>query len=177
MTGKSWQAQTVQGKNLFDPAKHTLSSGYYYDGSGLPTPANSGYVRISQINCNPNTAYTISCNLNFYSIWFFNGDTSISRIYTTFPQRAFTTPENCNRIRISMVNTSGSADTVAFEWLQLELGSTATTYEAIRPKLPQPRLPPARLSTAAASSTYPASIRLRCPRSGKAMCGMCGRES
>ncbi len=42
---------------------------------------------------------------------------------------AFTTPENCNRLRISLVNTSGNTDTIAFKWIQLELGSTATEYE------------------------------------------------
>ena len=41
----------------------------------------------------------------------------------------FTTPENCNRLRISLINTSGNTDTIAFKWIQLELGSTATEYE------------------------------------------------
>lgn len=116
-------------KNLINESAITLSSGYWSDSGGNQINNNSGFIRISSVKCNPNETYTLSSNLKIYTIWFFNNDTSISKTYRENTVAAFTTPENCNRLRISLVNTSGNIDTIAFKWIQLELGSTATAYE------------------------------------------------
>lgn len=115
-------------KNLINESAITLSSGYWSDSGGNQIN-NSGFIRISSVKCNPNETYTLSSNLKIYTIWFFNNDTSISKTYRENTVAAFTTPENCNSLRISLVNTSGNTDTIAFKWIQLELGSTATEYE------------------------------------------------
>lgn len=119
----------VHGKNLINESAITLSSGYWSDIDGHPINNNSRFIRISSVKCNPNEKYTLSSNLNIYSIWFFNNDTAISKITKENMVVAVNTPENCNRLRISLCNTSGNTDTVAFKWIQLELGSTATSYE------------------------------------------------
>lgn len=116
-------------KNLINESAITLSSGCWSDIDGHQIGNNSRFIMISSVKCNPNEAYTLSSNLNIYSIWFFNNDTAISKTYRENTAAGFSTPENCNRLRISLVNTSGNTDTVAFKWIQLELGSTATAYE------------------------------------------------
>lgn len=120
---------TVRGKNLINESAVKLSSGYWSDIDGHPIGNNSRFIRISSVKCNPNEKYTLSSNLNIYSIWFFNNDTAISKITGENMVVAVNTPENCNRLRISLCNTSGNTDTVAFKWIQLELGTTATSYE------------------------------------------------
>ena len=117
----------MRGKNL--SGNHTVSSGYYYDDSGTPTPSDARFIRLI-INVEPNTIYTISSNLKFYSIWEFNNNTKISRRGGDNSNKyTIKTTKECNSLRISMSNTSGEADTSAFEWIQLEKGSTATPYE------------------------------------------------
>lgn len=117
----------TRGKNL--AGNYTVSNGYYYDSSGSPTPSDARFIRLT-INVEPNTIYTISSNLKFYSIWEFNNNTKISRFDIGGSKKfIIETKEKCNSLRISMWNTSGEADTSAFEWIQLEEGSTATPYE------------------------------------------------
>ena len=117
----------TRGKNL--AGNYTVSSGYYYDDSGTPTPSDARFIRLA-INVEPNTIYTISSNLKFYSIWEFNNNTKISRRGGANSNKyTIKTTKKCNSLRISMSNTSGEADTSAFEWIQLEKGSTATPYE------------------------------------------------
>ena len=117
----------TRGKNL--AGNYTVSSGYYYDDPGTPTPSDARFIRLS-INVEPNTIYTISSNLKFYSIWEFNNNTKISRHGGSNSNKyTIKTSKECNSLRISMINTSGKADTSAFEWIQLEKGSTATPYE------------------------------------------------
>lgn len=117
----------TRGKNL--AGNYTVSSGYYYDDSGTPTPSDARFIRLI-INVEPNTIYTISSNLKFYSIWEFNNNTKISRHGGNNSNKyTIKTTKECNSLRISMINTSGEADTSAFEWIQLEEGTTATPYE------------------------------------------------
>lgn len=117
----------TRGKNL--AGNYTVSSGYYYDDSGTPTSSDARFIRLI-INVEPNTIYTISSNLKFYSIWEFNNNTKISRRGGNNSNKyTIKTTKECNSLRISMINTSGEADTSAFEWIQLEEGSTATPYE------------------------------------------------
>lgn len=116
-------------KNLINESAITLSSGYWSDNNGNQINNNSGFIRISSVKCNPNETYTLSSNLKIYTIWFFNNNTSISKTYRENTVAVFKTPENCNSLRISLVNTSGNTDTIAFKWIQLEIGSTATEYE------------------------------------------------
>lgn len=122
---------TRTGKNLIDDSPENVKSGYYYDAGGSVAAPTAGYIRISPIKVSPLTTYTLSTNLIIYTIWYFNADGAIKRESRSgLKTWGFTTPDNCNEIRISLHNTSGAADTVAFEYAQLEVGSTATKYEA-----------------------------------------------
>ena len=123
-------------KNLINESDIKLSSGYWSDIDGHMIGNNSRFIGISPIKCNPNEKYTLSSNLEIYTIWFFNNNTPISKVYRVNKVVVFMTPENCNNLRISLVNTSGNTDTIAFKWIQLELGTTATEYEPYGYKIP-----------------------------------------
>lgn len=123
------------GKNLLDEENLAVQSGYYTDTNGSLSGPNASYVRFgTSTRIRPNTKYTLSGNLTIYSITFWQtGVGRISRLNGGHKNAVtFTTPENCDGIRVSLDNTSGAADTVAFEWAQLELGDTATEHEPYR---------------------------------------------
>ena len=132
--GTAWSEikLTHCGKNLLNEEVLEITSGYYRDSSGELSSADSRFVCFGRHNCvRPDTTYTLSCNLKIYSIWFrHSSGTNLFKINannnTSF---TFTTPENCDSLRVSLFNTSGAADTVAFRWAQLEPGNTATEYE------------------------------------------------
>ena len=118
----------TRGKNLL--GNYTLFSGYYYDSTGTPSAADKRFIRCSPINVKAETNYAISSNLTFLSIWKFKNDQAIEKIPVDNKNVfVFNTGTDCNRIRISLNNTSGKADTSALEWIQLEEGTTATPYE------------------------------------------------
>jgi hypothetical protein len=120
---------TVGNKNLLDIKDGDLASGYYLDANGMPSGENSRFIRIAEKPVCPNTTYTFRSNLTIYTIWFYSSETGKISFVGGGSQKTFTTPENCDRIRITLNNTSGAADTTAFKWAQLELGNTATEYE------------------------------------------------
>ena len=106
-----------------------VESGYYYDASGTDAAPTASFIRIFPIKVSPLTTYTLSTNLIIYTIWYFNADGAIKRESRTgLKTWVFTTPDNCNEIRISLRNTSGAADTVAFEYAMLNKGTTALPY-------------------------------------------------
>ncbi|MBQ2743386.1 MAG: hypothetical protein IJF32_11360 [Oscillospiraceae bacterium] len=107
-----------------------VESGYYYDSNGTPTGANARYIRILPFNVKPLTTYTLSSNLVIYTIWEFGADGGIRRISaaTNSYKVTFTTSDNCTELRIALFNTSGTADTTAFEYAMLNRGTTALPY-------------------------------------------------
>lgn len=119
----------VSSKNLIDINKIGVKSGYYYDSKGNASDEDKRFVKVGSVRCKPLTQYSLSSNLAIYTIWFYNENTEISRKEVDKNNATFTTPENCNVLRISLRNTSGVADTSAFEWIQLENGENNTLYE------------------------------------------------
>lgn len=122
------KAQRVQ-KNVADTSPGRVHSGYYTDKEGAIS-ANANAVRVDAIPVMPGTTYTISSNLEIYSVWFGQGDKRTNRKGVPSGNKVtVTTKANENRLYITLRNTSGEADITAFEWLQVELGSTVTAYE------------------------------------------------
>ena len=105
-------------------------SGYYYDSGGSAATSSANYIRVAPITVKPSTTYTFSSNLAIYTIWYYGSDGGILRQSTAYGTYKFTfaTPENCTELRISLHNTSGAADTVAFEYAMLNRGTTALPY-------------------------------------------------
>jgi len=112
------------GKNLFDKNSQIELTGQY---RGYTTGAiynNSDYIGI-KVPINSSTTYTISTDLgnNFISnLCFFNSNFNyISGIAFNTMDRTFTTPSNCAYITLAVYN--------AYNWLQIEKGTIATSYE------------------------------------------------
>lgn len=123
-------------ENLIDEQVINRYSGYYLDGNGGPSDSNSRFIRLDPVTVKPDTTYTLSSNLGIYSVWFFNSGTQISKKYVDSDTSTFTTPTDCDMLRITLNNTSGNADVSSFEWIQLEEGSTASSYEPYGYKIP-----------------------------------------
>ena len=143
----------VVGKNLFDPALLSQVEGYntYNSTTGLwTTSASTGYGRsilysatgdnhnvdISKvIKVEPNTTYTLKfydvVNSNNNTIKILYADSTGTNISTLasqpMPTITFTTPANCKYIDIA--RQENNTGTFSFSKIQLELGSTATSYE------------------------------------------------
>ena len=150
--GNSIQETTVQGKNIFSTS--LIGSSAYVTKTGLNSlQVKNGYANSSglfQFNLNPNTVYTCSTNISgtgsltasFGSIALRNPTTGImisiceggvagKRVKT------FTTPADINDF--NQIYIYGSGDTTAtvnIDNIQLELGSTATTFESFIPNSP-----------------------------------------
>lgn len=117
----------VESVNL---CPEVVYSGYYFDSVPNASRAHSKYIRIAPFTVEPSTTYTFSSNLMLYTIWFCNANgegiskLSWEKVYT----RTFTTPENCTELRITIINTSGTEDTTAFEYAILNLGTEALSH-------------------------------------------------
>lgn len=105
-------------------------SGYYTDLDGLKSPPNSSFICVSKIKIIPGVKYRISSNLKFYSIWSYDvNDNPIRRIsYDSSNTISLNATDKEVYIGISLFNTSGQADTTAFEFIQIEVGEEQTSY-------------------------------------------------
>lgn len=103
----------------------TPQSGYFYDTSGGQSGANASYICFIVTDVKELTEYTVQSNLVINSVWFDDGGNPMSRIVD---MRTFTTPVGCKRLRITLRNTSGAADTSAFEWFMVNYGKETLPY-------------------------------------------------
>ena len=110
------------GKNLFDD---TLELGTI-SATGQNNTSTTNLRNVSYIEVKENTTYTISSNvsgsigLRFYN----NENTFLSSGTTNASPNTFTTPVNCTKLRIILINNTDTTTKV-----QLEVGSTTTSYE------------------------------------------------
>lgn len=123
---------TVTGKNLFDVNNVEIQEGTAINADGSLVSNNSVNTCITYISVKPNTTYTISGDIlgtyaSFFRLAQYKADkTFIIRSEDSTGQRSsypFTTGANTYYIRFHYIK-SASLNTY-----QLELGSTATSYE------------------------------------------------
>ena len=100
-------------------------SGYFYDTSGWQSGANASFICFFATDVKENTTYSAQSNLVINSIWFDDGVNPIERCTG---RRAFTTPTGCKRLRVTVRNTSGAADTSAFKWFMINYGNEVKAY-------------------------------------------------
>ena len=115
----------LTGKNMarFDEVK----LGYWNINNGKLETDSTSRNSIKIENVLPNTKYTISSNSTISWFWYYNGSTAISikkDSDTSKKTVTFTTPANCNTLRVTF-----SVGSNPFQWVQLEFGDTATAYE------------------------------------------------
>jgi hypothetical protein len=121
----------VQCKNLIP---QEVEMGFYDDVTGAPMSGGTLIRVIGYAKVKPNTKYTISSNLNLFTIWKFNGNVAINRTEAIQKNSyTMTTPNNCNSLRICL--TSPNKNVSDFEWIQVEEGTVATAYEPYKPSV------------------------------------------
>lgn len=125
---------TVRGKNLYNPADFTSINNAYLNNNGVESTFNGTSYTKMYIPVKPNTRYTLSGSFDGGNdaygtgIYFFDSDkhfiSRVSEVGTVMPYpRTYTTPSNCYFVDFQFRTNSDRS-----KW-QLELGSTATTYE------------------------------------------------
>lgn len=124
--------QTVKiiGKNLFDKNTSVIKNDYIKDDNGNEISSTiSGYT-ITYTSVKPNTIFTIQGSLisdtTAFRIYYYDKAKkwiSRSNGFNIVPM-TFTTPNNCYYIQIQYNRSAYNAETI-----QLEEGSTATSYE------------------------------------------------
>lgn len=130
--GSTEQVQTVQGKNLFDNERVTTGLMFDNDGSIVPyaTYCYSNYIQITPLTSYRFSGFTgklTACRYDQNKVF-------ISSSPSYSGQLAFGSGENGNYVRFSIRIES-------LPTTQLELGSTATTYEPFVPNSPSPEYP------------------------------------
>lgn len=117
----------AKGKNLFDKNNNIVTPGYLdANGNVVTTDATLSYQNY-YIKVKPNTKYTISSNTStIYRIAEYNSSYSfIQRVYNTGENTSYTITTSSNTQYIKMAGTL----TTVLNSVQIEEGSTATTYE------------------------------------------------
>ena len=127
-------------RNLFDKTNATYKNGYYKNDNGVEQiTQTSGYLT-SYIPVKPNATYTIQGKLkntnsptHAYAIYYYNDSKQwISRVVITDnPPYTFTTPNDCYFIQFQYRQDVYDENTI-----QIEEGSTATSYEPYGYKIP-----------------------------------------
>ena len=125
---EDYRVNFIKGKNLYDKATDIV--GYVLASNGALNSA-SGFCVSNYIPVKPNTQYTISrvydsstsaedaMRIGFYT----SNKTFIDRPYSSDKPYIITTPSNCYFVRLSYEYTKSNTN------VQIEEGSTATTYE------------------------------------------------
>lgn len=126
------KADLVRGKNLFD--KSTINIGFFITSTGA-LQANTGYFYSDFILVNPSTQYFCS---SLYSYSFFTSEKV--HISSAISSTIAVTPSNCYYLKVSGVTSN--KDTI-----QLELGTSATSYASYFNKVPVSNLPSAMTNT------------------------------
>ena len=132
------QTVTVRGKNLFDKSNYNLVNGYFNGSPNGTITANAANV-IYYIPCNPNTTYTVSkvATKNFavaYSAVTPSAGSSFSGRVTAndLTSATITTDSSAKYLIVWARNGNIAGEASAqdvLDSLQIETGSTATSYE------------------------------------------------
>ena len=138
---QSQEYEVNLGKNLFDKDNATIISNYFISGNGSLTASNGFNVIVTP--CEPNTTYTMSwmelapsesnrCRIATSSTAITTSSTGMDIVanYTTGYRSplTFTTPTNAHYIGIDIMSSTTTAMDDILSSIQLEKGSSATTY-------------------------------------------------
>ena len=139
--GKTYQANSIYGKNLFDKDSATYKYGQFINTSGVITSSSvSGYTT-SYVEVNPETSYTIQGTLKssgsqVVAIYYYNESKEwISRdsFSASMPPITFTTPALCKYIQFQF-----QIDVYTGDDVMIEEGTTASDYEIYTNGSPAP---------------------------------------
>lgn len=114
------------GKNLFDGQ---LELGVYDTTTGAKATNNANYRNVEPIDVQPSTTYTFSINgiSQKYVVYFYKKDGTFIGV-NTLSSGTFTTPAETYLLNFRCFNADFTSDYANLK-IQLEQGSTATSYE------------------------------------------------
>lgn len=115
---------SIRTKNMFD--KNSVTNGYFYTSTGGTSTDTETFIQNAYIEVKPNTSYTFSASSGDYFRFceYDSNKTFIQRQIASDASsntKTYTTSSTTNYVRVSCNITNLSS-------LQLEEGSTATTY-------------------------------------------------
>ena len=117
----------ICGKNLFDGE---LENGTYDTGTGQPQSINTSYRNKNIIRVKENATYTFSINgtSQKYCLYFYDKNKSFISSNISLTAGTFTTPANTEYVNFRCFGSDYVSNFSTLK-VQLEKGSTATTYE------------------------------------------------
>ena len=119
------QTVKVTGKNLFSSAMELGS----LNNQGAPAPSTYAIRTVDYIPVLPDTTYTVSNNNNYYNyVYQYDDGKNIISFNAERPSYTFTSKSNTRFIKLR--TNAGTVENDLSTKFQLELGSTATTYES-----------------------------------------------
>lgn len=110
------------GKNLFDKDNTSITSGAYINSSTGEIISGGTSSVINNISVISNTTYTLTAVGKNKIAFYDSNNNYLSNITSNLT--TFTTPANCKYIKIQL-----ATETLDINTIQLEIGSTATSYE------------------------------------------------
>ena len=118
----------LASKNMFDGQ---LELGSYDESTGAKVTNNAVYRSVNKIKVTPSTTYTFSINgvTQKYCVYFYDNSLNFLSCNISLTTGTFTTPNNCYYIAFRCFGADYTSDFANLK-VQLELGSSATTYEA-----------------------------------------------
>lgn len=117
------------GKNLFN---HNIKPKFTLDANGIEVSAKeyaiSDFIKVHD-SCR-NLYYSSNYNLEF--LYFYDKNKSfLSRVVVNFNSKSISVPLGAMHVRMRFISNQGAVDfdTNLIQWIQLEEGTTATSYE------------------------------------------------
>ena len=132
VTSTRWSASA--GKNKFDISTNYIDQGAIASSNGQNTNSTTRVRTHGYVLVEPSTTYTLSCNLARVFVLQYSGASSSDYLNLSSGWQSsgysFTTNANTRYLRfVFSINDSSAVTPSDIEWVQLELGSTATAYE------------------------------------------------
>lgn len=132
VTSTRWSASA--GKNKFDISTNYIDQGAISSSNGQNSNSTTRVRTHGYVLVEPSTTYTLSCNLARVFVLQYSGSSSSDylNLYSGWQSSgySFTTNANARYLRfVFSINDSSAVTPSDIDWVQLELGSTATSYE------------------------------------------------
>lgn len=128
---EDYRVNLLETKNLFTGE---LELGNYNSSTGAKETNNSIYRNVNAIPVKPNTTYTFSINgvSQKYVVYYYDKNGTFLSNDQSLTTGTFTTPNNCYYLNFRCFGADFTSDYANLK-VQLELGSSATTYSAFVP--------------------------------------------
>lgn len=123
---------TVAGKNKYNPAANPIEQGAISSSGGADTANNTRVRTNGYISVQPSTTYTLSTNVARVFVLQYGSNENYLNVYSGWQTSPFTFTTGSNTYNIRVVFAYATDVNIlpsAVEWVQIEEGSAATSWE------------------------------------------------